>query len=552
MLLRRGIKHLYTASFSLSFSSLNVPCAAQYQAMQGDGGLMGQQHLPGSQSDATPSITPSFKRIRVANDKDIDKTYPLLASYIKQPELAFTVDDFVADERDAAGWGGCSMWGGNEIDPRFKRPAIAVQDDAHSTIETYVQGLQLGDDITLSMIKALDWKKSQIRGEVPDSPKGFDGHNWDYASTAMVILMSLCKNVTNLYLGNVGPSTVLSHYLLKSNYGLIPVPGLQRVKRLEILPSDHTWEDRVYQSVELLDYFRYFHRLPMLEDVIMDGIAEYQANRESFPPGTSNLKKIRIEHTDMSSGMLATILRIPRRLEELRVQEGGLWSVDGGSPQIVPKTLSKALLDHKETLRVLDLDLGRGMVTTVYGERRGMGYEPPDGMEEFEADYGESWEEYYAYEQDEYFDLDLAQADSSRPLLADLVPSTRTYGYTIGSLHDFTALTHLSLNFRFLFGPGKDHERPHHLAEAPPTKLIDALPPTLEYLCLYNYVRGENVDIDELVDELVNNMAIRLPRLQTVRGVTETVWSEGSKYDEHDSEEELWQRPKLDLGWVLA
>jgi hypothetical protein len=149
---------------------------------------------------------------------------------------------------------------------------------------------------------------------------------------------------------------------------------------------------------------------------------------------------------------------------------------------------------------------------------------------------------------DEYFDLD--KADSSRPLVASKVPTTRKYGYTIGSLRDFTALTHLSLKFRFLFGPAKSWEPPYRLAEAPPTSLVDALPLSLEYLCLYNYVRGKNLGIDELVDELLDKMAERLPRLQTVRGISERVHSEGSKYSEHDPEEQLWQRPALDLKWI--
>ncbi|KAF7537324.1 hypothetical protein G7054_g3826 [Neopestalotiopsis clavispora] len=491
----------------------------------------------------------SFRRIRVANVKDVDKTYDLLGLYIKQPELALTVDDFVVDEYAMGGPVNRAVRRDKEIDPRLLQPAIAVEDDVHSTIESYVRGLPMGEGIRFSMIKALDWKKRQLQGQVPNSPKGFDRHNWDYASAAIVILISLCKNVTNLYLGSVG--ILFGHYLQRSNYGLIPQPGLQRVKRVELIPSIHYSNDGLsYERVELLNFFRYFHRLPMLEAIVMNGIAENDANRVLFPLGTSDLKKIRIEHADISSGMLATILRIPRRLEELHFQYGGLWSIDGGSWSFAVKDLSKALLDHKETLRVLDLDHEKAVLTEVYGAPGGMGYEVPDGVEEYEEDLGESWEDHHARDRDDLFNLDLSQSDTSRPLLVGLVPSTRKYGYTIGSLHDFTALTHLSLNFRFLFGPNDSHESPCQLAEAPPTRLIDALPPTLEYLCLYNYVRDKNADIDELVDELLKDMATRLPQLTTVRGIVNTVCSEGSKYRGKLSEKDLWQRPELDLGWA--
>jgi hypothetical protein len=110
--------------------------AAKYQPIQGDGGLMGQHPLPGSQPVSTQNTPPSFKRFCVANDKDIDKTYALLGKYVKQPELAFTVDDFVADESVNGRSRFRSMCG--NIDRRFQQPAIAVQEDVHRTIETYV------------------------------------------------------------------------------------------------------------------------------------------------------------------------------------------------------------------------------------------------------------------------------------------------------------------------------------------------------------------------------------------------------------------------------
>ncbi|KAH8678495.1 hypothetical protein BX600DRAFT_431770 [Xylariales sp. PMI_506] len=510
---------------------------------------MGQQDPQQSRLMSTCDAPASYKRIRIANEKDIEMTYPLIAHYVQKPELAFTVDEFVADEDTKPPGSRCDFWEG-KVDPRFKKPPREVSEGAYSAIEAYIQGLRLGKKTTQSMLKSLDWKKRQLKGEIPESPNRYDGHNWEYASTAIVVLMSLCKNITNLYLGGVGYGTPLEDYLLKSNYEVIPRPGLQRVKRVEIIPSaPRAWDERVYEDVELLDYFMFFHRLPLLEAVAMDGLAEYQANRGVFPPGVSPIKKLRIEHTDMSSTMMSTILRIPKALEEIHVQEGGLWSVDGGYPSIQPDTLGKALLDHKETLRVLELDVGGGLLSTTSGAPKGMGYEMKDSDEDFD-EMAMTEEEYNADERDKYYHLD--EIASQRPLLAYRLKSTRKYGYTMGSLHDFTALTRLSIHFRLLFGPGREGSIPDHLAEAQPARLVDMLPPNLEYFCLYNYERGENIDIDNLVDEFMHKKTERFPRLQIIRGINETVMSERALYTEDDREDNLWRRPEVDLGWVKA
>ncbi|KAI0131846.1 hypothetical protein BJ170DRAFT_611515 [Xylariales sp. AK1849] len=543
----RRLKPICVALGGLYLNTLFVYCLAQYQPIQSYGGAVNHPDAEQLRLASAWDTPQSYKRIRITNNDEFDLTYPLIAAYVEKPELALTVDDLVVDE-DAYPGAAYVLWADWDT-PRLSREPAPVRADAHVAIERYVQSLGLGDTTTGAMLDAFSWKKHQLQGKVPDSPKRADEHNNEYASAAMVVLMSLCKNVTNLYIGGVGQQTPLQDYLLKNNYGLLSQQGLQRVKQIEIIPlAPRMWDERTYEDLEFLDYFRYFHRLPSLEMVTMDGLAEYQANRELFPPGTANLKKLRIGHTDISSELLSTIIRAPRALEEFTVIEGGLWSVDGGSPITYPKTIGKSLLDHKDTLKVLDLDIGRGLPYTASGAPEHLGYEGEDEGREESVYLGGRWEDSYAHEKDTYFNMD--EAASQGPLFARDIPDTREYGYTIGSFHDFTALTQMSINFRLLFGPAKDWEPPRHLAGQPPFRLIAALPTTLEYFCLYNYEKGENVDIDDQLTEFMEKKADRLPKLKVVKGVDQMFESEGSRWTEDDHEDNLWQRPEVDLGWI--
>jgi hypothetical protein len=49
------------------------------------------------------------------------------------------------------------------------------------------------------------------------------------------------------------------------------------------------------------------------------------------------------------------------------------------------------------------------------------------------------------------------------------------------------------------------------------------LPPSLEYLCLYGYARGESPDVDEHIDELLAKRDKKLPNLKVIKGIDERV-----------------------------
>lgn len=301
--------------------------------------------------DSTWENPKSYKRIRIVKRDDIELTYPIIAAYVEKPELAFPVEELVLDvdswpqERRNYAMG--------QRDAEMLEPAKPVREDAHKAIEDYVGTLGLGGDTTQRMLRALDWKKRYLKGEKPETniPEGFNDHNREYGYVAAVVLTSLCKNITALHFGGVGWNGPLREYMMKTNYGLLPQPGLQKLRHVEFYPEDYwmsIYPDS-YSRIELLDWFRYFHRLPQIQSATLEGVMQYQSERSLFPPGTSNVKRLRIGHSDISSSMLATLIRMHRGLEEFSLSLGGLWGPDGGTPMVYPKTLGKALLTQKDT-----------------------------------------------------------------------------------------------------------------------------------------------------------------------------------------------------------
>lgn len=480
-----------------------------------------------------------YSRIRITTRNDIESLYPIIAAYVDQPSLTDSVTELVLDS---------DRWPSSrtpylimsDINKELKEPPLPVREDAHAVIESYIRGLGLDDKATATMLDAFEWKKQHLQGNNPEVPRGFNDQNGEFGLAASAVLISLCKNISTLYVGELGWRSSLQDYLLKSNYSLLPRQGLQRLEKVEIIAGNGLrYDTRYYTRVELLDCFRYFHRLPAIYSFVMEGVCEYQANRNLFVPHTSNnIKRIHIGHAEMSSERLGMIIRIPKSLEELTVSLGGLWNTDGGLPMMFLKTVGKCLLEQKETLRVLDLDID---IAVKYCD--------PDYKKEDVID-----EERYQRQKDEYYYLD--EAVNNRPLWSNQLPNTREYGYTLGSLHDFKAMTHLSIGMKALLGRNVmlEYAPPFHLIEQPPFRLIDALPPNLEYLCLYGYTKGAKEEIDSHVEEFMEKKAERLPLLKQVRGIDETVVDLASTFSIDGPEEDLWKRSEgnleRDLNWI--
>ncbi|GKU01129.1 f-box containing protein [Fusarium langsethiae] len=448
-------------------------------------------------SNFTSPLPPAYRRIKVTQRSDIERLYPLLLSYITEPNKANSLREVIVDTHAWPNFYSCFYEADEADDPpprqdsgeelNKKRPNRQINQDAHSALERHVTSLGLGDQLTEKIVGALTWKKKHWSGEVPDNARDFDDNERTFATAALIILFSLCEQITILRIAEF--PTLLREYLLKNNYGQLNRFALQQLKTVEFV-KEYPLDNRVYVIVEFLEYVRHFGKLPAMESLTMEGVMETEVN-DLVSPGTSNIKNIHLTHCEISGSTLSKMIRSSKALKELRVSLGGLWHMDMGAWNIRPQTVGKSLQQHQNSLNMLDLDILNFDYTEI-----------------------ESWE---------------------------------NISLTIGSLHDFHAMTHLSIGLSALFGPSYGRKEP-------PFRLIDGLPPNLECLCLYGYVKGECEEIDSHVNELMQDKGKRLPRLVNIQGVDETVLGVSDLYADDNSqmEDNLWQWPEMKLEWAEA
>ncbi|KAL6916070.1 hypothetical protein FSST1_007565 [Fusarium sambucinum] len=481
-------------------------------------------------SNFTTSPPPAYKTIKVTKRSDIEKLYPLLLLYITEPNKAALLREVIVDTYAWPNFYSCFHDGGDDPEPRQDsgeglnktHPNRQIDQDPHSALESHVTFLGLGDQLTEKIVGALAWKRKHWSGEVPDTARDFDDNERAFATAALIIIFSLCEQISVLRIDDF--PTLLKEYLLKNNYGQLKRFALQQLKTVEFV-KEYPLDNRVYEVVEFFEFLRNFGKLPAMENLTMEGVMEIEVNN-LVSPATSNIKNIHLSHCDISGSTLSKMIRSSKTLEELRVSFGGLWHMDIGAWNIRPQTVGKSMLQHRDSLKVLDLDIADFDYTEV-----------------------ESWEnsgfEELAQSGDEYFELD--RKSSTLPFWQEDIPDDRPYSLTIGSLHDFNAMTHLSIGLNALFGPS-------YRRKEPPFRLIDALPPSLEYFCLYGYVKGECEEIDSHINELIQHKEKRLPRLLNIRGVDETVLGVSDLYanDNSQIEDNLWQWPEIELKWVEA
>lgn len=106
-------------------------------------------------------------------------------------------------------------------------------------------------------------------------------------------------------------------------------------------------------------------------------------------------------------------------------------------------------------------------------------------------------------------------------------------------------MTRLSIGINSLLGPS------HEFQEAP-FRLIDALPPNLEYMCLYVYPKGENEQIDNNMEGFMQHKESRFPQLVEIHGVDKTVVGVANFYADSDGmdEDDLWKWLEKKWNWI--
>ena len=530
--------------------------------------------------DTTPSaqqqpISASDERrtLRLVKQSDIDNIHQYLGTYINDPSAALNVEELVIDVQ---AWPSYPSFLRSHQSQEPPSPPTADQIALHDRLKAHAQTIGLPEETTTQLIESLDWKFTNAPTPAEntsheDAYRSQHKTTRGYAAACAILLFSLCRNITHLQLYGAEYShpPVLRDFLLFNNYGKLPSQYLEKLQSV-LVQSEKPSDEREYDGAEFLEHFRFFGRLPSIKNYHANACMAYQAERDTTPPGSVNFKSIKITNTDIEGGIISSIIRAPRELEEFVLSTGGLAHFEGGTSVACVKTLGKSLLEHKDTLKVLDLDIAH-VLTVSREEEQEDGPDPDDEDEDEEMDDdnddddddddndGNNDEDSgggnpnFNRKVDEYFRLDQAHGNG-KPIWARHLPDTRPYGRTIGSLHDFTKLESLSIQIAALLGPSRETLEMYRMTPAdgetitpPPFRLIDGLPSSLKTLRLYDYHRGADAFWDENVDELKAKMAEKFPLLTELVGIDEPLvvnsqYDEGSGYDEDNPPPEVARR----------
>lgn len=296
---------------------------------------------------------------------------------------------------------------------------------------------------------------------------------------------------------------------------------LQYLRNMELINhKDSTWDDgRFYQEFDLLGTMHLVDNLPSIERVGIDALFE-DNNGGRYPTWkSSNFSRIRIQNSNVGSLYLMVLINACQVLREFTYGIGGRGSPDGSFAAFNPRIFLKAILVHKSTLEILDIDADEDC---YYVSEEG-----PDYDQDFEHDEDEL-SEYFANQ--ESFGFSLKQ----------FVEQT-------GSLRDFTALTHLSIGVRIFFclargSQSMDMEDFNNITPFDQVVLAEALPPNLESLCLRGYKKGAREDFDNALAQFMTEKDEKLPNLKEITGIEECIENASTVQDPDGNGELLWER----------
>jgi hypothetical protein len=528
----------------------------------------------------TPLLSPmsitNHTRIRLKSTEDIVKGYLLLLDYLETPSHAYSVKEFVFDKPHQGTSGSCfsRLPPGDDEAPKLHE---IVNDIDYSREENKIigaldrlglsKGLEIPRDKEhphTEAVKAIKkWRYAHIaQVRSADGQKSAWQKYWSenkavngaFAQILAPLLISFSPNIEKLKLTLLDRTT--QEFFCQVNYGLLPPTCLQNVKQVVFGPSKNgafwQYDERFFTGYDLIGMARLVHKLPSLESISVEGTSFDQNGLDMQPPGASSLKRLHIGHSDMSSSTLSSLIRMAKALEYFTFSVGGRATNDGGHSIVKPKTIAKSLLVHRESLKSLDIDVDDYLHGNHLRFRQPSGLEDEapedeDGLDRKNTRRTIEWELKHLRE-DPYFNIDEAEAQAlGLPLQAIDLPNTRKYGGTIGSLHDFLALTELTIGIKLLLGPQEYNTTTREMAAPPPPfRLINALPPNLKHLCIRGYKHGIDKMWDDQIAEFRTLKAEKLPALKTVVGIEEEVAGGKVVQNPDHNEDLLWKEPRAE------
>jgi hypothetical protein len=253
-----------------------------------------------------------------------------------------------------------------------------------------------------------------------------------------------------------------------------------------------------------------------MERIGIDIVIEDENGLHDLEPSSSNISRIRIEHSNLKTWFLSPLINSCKILREFHYTIGGRGSLDGSFAVFNPRTFLKAMLGHKTTLEIFHID----------------------------AD-----SDCYFIEMEEIGDHRPVECDENEEEPAHNDPQglwERT-----GSLRDFLALTQLNIGigillFLALGTQGMEAGDPDYTS-FDELVLADSLPDTLESLVIIGYENGVRADFDKIVEQFMIDKDTKLPNLKHVAGIEEMIERAATVRSPDDESELLWE-PEEE-GW---
>lgn len=283
---------------------------------------------------------------------------------------------------------------------------------------------------------------------------------------------------------------------------------LRNLRTVELLAPKgvQPYRSLEYYDHDLLRSLRRFHRIPSIERV---GITSMCTNEQfgrklwHVTPRSSNVRKIHIKHSYIDHKILIQAIRHSKFLEELVCTTGGHVEPNWIANPINERELAVELWPHRYTLRRLDLDLDRNDKTNAafglsfLNTNHNIVYSNPIDSDE----------------DDEAPDLANDPKNEMTRLFPVPIHSARMW-----PLAQYTALTHLSIGICFLLGFPFNRGPMSEFN----CRLVDFLPPNLEYLCIRGYSPDCGDWYRRRITEFMAQKAERFPNL-VVEGVDEEI-----------------------------
>lgn len=284
-------------------------------------------------------------------------------------------------------------------------------------------------------------------------------------------LFSLCPNIRKLSIPHIplGLWMVIGSIPYKEWYTLPAMLRGLRTVEFSLL-AQRKCVRTIYQPLDLRHAMLILTKFDSIECMRFEGISAEEDRKYILPLRESNIKKLHINHSFVDAAILTEVLDHVKALEEFTYSCDGLYTFSPSPHYAHPNRLRDALYAHRSTLRILDLDLRLGTIPL------------------------------------------LIYAHAARARLSDS---------RLGSLADFTALTHLSVDIHCLLLYKPKDRRGN--AGSPPLRLVEMLPRQLEYLCVREYMPKKDRLYDRNIAEFIKVKDERFPNLKEVHGILEYV-----------------------------